>query len=337
MRQTFASLVFLIASSFAALAAMDGAAPKPADNTCLQDDEIAVETRDVVDASAKTFVNAILDMKPHIASQIMVQDARNQAVATEGMRSLANYLHQTGPYNDLTLRHTYLPQTRGNGPDTMTRCGARAGTDWVAVKITPCKAQAYVLLSAKTVNNDWAFVLWLEREGDLWHVRNMDVTPSSIVGHTPDDLLKLAREQRDRGNTLNAQMLYTGALFTSNRGKVYQLSVAEELEADLTKFGGVPELKEKPPFAWKLNGNTFTVSSVNVLGISGDLGLTFDVPLEQWKDNKDADQRNRMFLDAFRAAYPEYSQSFEFLVARAMKPDNSGGFSTVYENKKGYD
>ena len=114
MRQLFVGLALLAANSFGALSAENGPASKFASETCSIDDEIAADTRQTVDASAKTFVNAILDMKPYIASQIMVQDARNQAAATEGVRTMANYLHQTGPYNDLTLGHTYLPEIPGS-------------------------------------------------------------------------------------------------------------------------------------------------------------------------------------------------------------------------------
>lgn len=286
-----------------------------------------------MDASAKAFVDAILDSKAGLASQMMVSDARNKAVVTDGMNVVSNYLHQTGPFADLKLEHTYLPKASGSGSDTMIVCGPNSGTDWVSVQTTPGASQAYVVLSAKTVNNDWAFVLWLERETDVWRVRNFDVTPASIVGHTPDDLLKLAREQRDRGNMFNAQMLYIATGFTANRGEPFQLGIAQALKADLQKFTAPTEFHEK---SWTLDGTVFSVNQATVLGVDRQIGLTFDLPMEHWTDDKDADQHNHAFLDAFRSAHPEYSQAFGFLVARAMKPDNSGGFSTVYDAKRGY-
>jgi hypothetical protein len=51
---------------------------------------------------------------------------------------------------------------------------------------------------------------------------------------------------------------------------------------------------------------------------------------------KEIDAQNRKFLDAFRTAHPEWEKVFGFMSARAMKPDNSGGFGTVYASGKGY-
>lgn len=335
MKRTLACLAILAVSGWT----VQGATGEPSlgfsTGVCRQDAEIAPDKRQAVDAEAQAFVQAVLDSQPDVAAQMMVAEARNNAATAQNMSSLSQYLRATGPYEDPKVEHTYLLETAGSGPDVTSICGSIAGTDWVAVETLAGATQAYAVISAKTVNNDWAFVLWLVHEGDAWRVRNIDVAMSSIVGHTADGLLKLAREQRDRGNAFNAQMLYAATELTS-RGKTFQRSTLQAVQEDLPKLKKAPELEGNPPYSWKMGGATFKISQVNLLGVAGEIGLTFDLPVEHWKDDKDADQRNRAFLDAFRAAHPEFSQAFGFLVARAMKPDDSGGFSTVYDAKRGY-
>ena len=59
-------------------------------------------------------------------------------------------------------------------------------------------------------------------------------------------------------------------------------------------------------------------------------------PHTTWTGKEAADRTNREFLTAFIAAHPDYSRVFEFLVARALKPDKSGGFATVYKLGPGF-
>ena len=87
---------------------------------------------------------------------------------------------------------------------------------------------------------------------------------------------------------------------------------------------------------WNLGGGERTVESVTIIGVEGKLGLVFMLPLTTWTGKEAADRTNREFLIAFIAAHPDYSRVFGFLVARALKPDKSGGFATVYELGRGF-
>ena len=71
-------------------------------------------------------------------------------------------------------------------------------------------------------------------------------------------------------------------------------------------------------------------------GVGHDLGLIFVLPFDRWDGTAGAEAHNHAFIDAFVATHPDYARVFRFLVARAMKPDNSGGFGTVYNAQTGY-
>jgi hypothetical protein len=91
-----------------------------------------------------------------------------------------------------------------------------------------------------------------------------------------------------------------------------------------------------PPFSWTLNGEKYQVGQVSMIGVGHDVGITFVLPQTSWTSEDDIETKNRAFINAFIATHPEYARIFNFLVARAMKPDNSGGYATVYENQKGF-
>jgi hypothetical protein len=168
-------------------------------------------------------------------------------------------------------------------------------------------------------------------------VQYFNMSVSAISGLTPDMLLARARQERDAGHAFNAAMLYTGVQGTIDRGPAFQLGIDQALHADLHNFTAPADLAGDPPFVWNMNGADYNVGQVTIIGIAGKLGLVFMLPQTEWSGEQDSDAKNRAFITAFIATHPDYSRVFAFLVARALKPDNSGGYGTVYENGKGFD
>ena len=158
-----------------------------------------------------------------------------------------------------------------------------------------------------------------------------------MVGRSANDLLELARKQRAAGHAFNATMLYVGARSLTDWGPEFQPGIARTIDEDSEGFKPPIEFQQNPPMTWKINGMEFKVEKVEILGVDGKIGLAFDLPLTTWVDNEDADKRNHAFLDAFITSHPDFSSVFSFLVAKAQKPDGSGGFASVYEVGKGYD
>jgi hypothetical protein len=154
---------------------------------------------------------------------------------------------------------------------------------------------------------------------------------------TSDTLLERARKERDSGHLFNAAMLYSGVQTTMDRGPAFELGIGQALRNDLAKFKIPDELAGNPPFLWKMDGATCRVGAAQIGGIGKQLGLMFALPQTSWTSDQDADRKNRDFINAFIKTHPDYIRDFGFLVARAFKPDNSGGFGTVYENGKGFD
>ncbi|MGD0143169.1 MAG: hypothetical protein ABSC92_08430 [Rhizomicrobium sp.] len=304
---------------------------------CAEDNEIASSERDGVDNAAMAFVRTAMGSHPENAYATMTNEAKTSVSREKFITFLKQMVRTSGPFRNTRLLHTYFIQNGGNGPDARAICGKVAGDDWVSVQVKPSLPQAHVVIASSTVNNDWAITLWLLPDGDSWQVQYFNMSMSSIVGLTPDMLLARARREREAGRAFNAAMLYAGVQGTIDRGPAFRLGAGQALRADLENFAAPPELSGDPPFDWNMNGVDYNVGQVTIIGIAGKLGLVFMLPQAVWSSDPDADAGNRAFINAFIATHPDYSNAFAFLVARALKPDNSGGFATVYENGKGFD
>jgi hypothetical protein len=345
MRRRLAVSAFVLASGFA-----HATVPNPPSNwvlgpqsapvsfasSCQGDEDVASDKREAVDAAAMAFVRNALDGKTDAAFESMSSQVHSDPDKYRKQVQVIVDAVRNAQFTGVKVDHTYLVDAAGSGHDVFSACAPRTGTDRVFAGTSLGSSQAHVLISMNSRNNGWTFTLWLMHEDGAWRVRYFYFGVSAIAGRSAEDLLKLAREQNAHGHALMAEALYVGADITSNRGTSFALSVRRDLRSDVATFKTDPMVEGKPPFTWTMGAATYKVAKVSIIGIGDQLGLSFDLPVDPWKDDKDAEARNHAFLDAFRAAHPEYSEVFAFLDARADKPDGSGGFSTVYDDKKGY-
>jgi hypothetical protein len=304
--------------------------------SCEANDEISADQRGAIDKAGMAAASAMLSGDADTIHSMMSKEAKSGttvAALSEPLKAVKD----AGPYQNPAVVRTYLLKTVGSGGETRAVCGPLRGSEWVSLQAKSGMTQAYVVVSAQTRNNDWAVTVWLLSEGDSWRVQYIHIGMSTMVGKTPDDLLALARHERDAGHGFNAALLYIGAKFLTDRGPAFQLGIVQTLQEDAGKLAPPSELTGKPPFAWKLKGTTYQVTAVTILGVDKKIGIVFDLPTDSWNGDAAADKSNHAFLDAFIATHPEYSSAFQFLVARAHKPDHSGGFATVFELGKGYD
>lgn len=303
--------------------------------SCDMDGTIDPVQRARMDATAMKFVQAILASDVETAQAMMTLELRG-TMSPNALAAIHAYLLAFEPLTGTDVSHTYLVKSTGTGPETRTICGTLSEHEGVAVATRPGLIQAHVLIASHGKNNDLASTVWLLPGGDGWQVQLFNMGVSTIVGMTPEMLLDHARAERDSGHPLNAALLYVGAQFTADRGPAFQLGVAQALRGDLEKFPVPAELAGKPPFTWTMQGQTYSVAEASIIGVAGQLGLSFNLPQATWKSDQDAAAKSRDFLKAFIATHPDYAREFHFLVGRALKPDNSGGFATVYSSEKGF-
>jgi hypothetical protein len=337
MRTTIVAALLIFSSVSAYSQGIVGASVGVSAGSCQKDEEISATQRGELDAFAMKVVGAALAKDTASTYAAMTKEVKSKLSLDKFTSGFLPIVQQMGPFEDPHVVHTYFIQSVGTGPDTRVVCGPLENNGWVSLAARLGLGQAHVLIEAKTRNNDWALTLWLLPEDNGWRVQYFNMAVASIVGMTPDVLLAKARQERDSGHLFNAAMLYAGVQATIDRGPAFELGIGQSFRDDLGKFKTPLEMSGNPPFDWKMGGAEYRVGAVQVGGIGKQLGIMFLLPHDTWTNNEDADKANRDFILAFIKSHPDYTRVFAFLVARAYKPDNSGGFATVYENGKGFD
>lgn len=336
---TRSALRFALALLAAVAAPAVGRAAEPGAQTpvCKIDHEIASAQHDALSDRALAFVRAALGANPQAAYAMMAPEAQSRTSAQGFAEQLRALNSSSGPFENLRVAHTYL--ITGVAEDVAqprALCGTMASGDWVSVAIQPGQEQAYVVVGAQTRNNGWAFTLWLARDGREWRVLNFHIGIAAIAGRTPEDLLDLIRVEREAGRAFNAAILLAAARDVTNRGPTFQLGISQALQAEADKLRVPAELQGTPPFTWKMKGKSWTVAGAGMIGVGKDVGILFVLPHKAWSNDQDAAAANRAFIEAFIATHKDYARAFDFLVARAMKPDDSPGPTTRYDNGKGF-
>ena len=268
----------------------------------------------------------------------MSQEAR-AAYSLEDIAKFGQTIKTMGPYQDIRAAHTYFIELEGSGPSPLpVICGTSLlDPDRVTLSVKAVPKQFYVEVTARSRNNDWSSFIWLEPEAGTLKVRSISFNQSAISGRTSRDLHALAVAQGAHGNALAAALLYRAAVGTAERGPNASPIWKQDLDKELAAYRWPSELAGPPPHRWKLDGRIFDVENADIIGIEGAMTLIFDRQLDTWPGDEGADADNRKFITPLVQAHPEFGESFKAIIAKAHKPDRSGGFSTAYEFAKGFD
>jgi hypothetical protein len=305
---------------------------------CEMDKEIPTADRDAIERAALEFMNDVLGSHPDAAYGLMTKEGQTKITLTQFTAAVQAHVLSMAPFDNVHVTNAYLVNVLDGTQIQAVICGeVVSNKTWVAVAAKAVPKQAHVVLAAHTRNYDWAFVLWLIPEQNAWRVENFYAGFTTTAGRTADQLWTMAREQNKKGHLFNANLLYTAAHALAARGPSFQLGISPDLEQDISKFVAPPELQGPPPHTWHVEGATYSITHVSIIGIGGQLNVIIDQQLSAWGGNEDADRRNRKLAEALAKMHPEYTEVFSGIVVRALKPDGSGGASTVYEVGKGFD
>jgi hypothetical protein len=300
--------------------------------TCAADDEIAAEQRTAIEIGALGFVRNFVNSNTSEAYELLTPAAR-ETISLDQFTDLAQrVVAPMGPFNDLRVAHAYLVKAVGGSAGTRMICGSLGrAEDWSAVATKPMSAQAHVLVEAQTRNNGFTFALWLVPERE-WKIQYFHMTASSMVGKTAQDILLLARREREVKHLFNATVLYASANQLAFRGPNFQLGIDPEIKKEMSALQVPRELQGNPPFAWKLADHDFKILNVGPIGVGQKLYLMITQETAQLGPDQEAEQKNQVLISDFIRAVPEYANVFAGLVIAATEAGGHRGFRTVYEN-----
>lgn len=299
--------------------------------SCQQDSGIPSEKRTAFESVAMDFVHKLLGANPETVFDMMSEDGKRSGTR-EQLKSMATEMFQKMQLRDLSPMHTYLIKLKGQSPGRIV-CGTNLSKPdgWESLEAANVPEQAYVLISAKTVNNLMVVSVWLVPEQGAWKVQSFWMNAASMADLDSMKLRQLAQAQQAKGHNFNAAILYTSAAQLANRGPSFQLGITQSITDDLAKLPLPSEIQGPAPFFWKDGDKTYKVLNVGPIAIGGKIYMMLVQEVPSWESDAQVDGWNRELLTYFKKRFPEYSDSFAGLVARAHERDGHRGFGTVEE------
>jgi hypothetical protein len=305
---------------------------QPFVSSCRTDSEISAKDLASVDKAAIDFVQNALGPNPEAAYLNFTAEAKKNVSSEKFVLLFKQSIQPMGPFKNLRVAHAYLAQVTGGTHEQRIVCGNLSRPEtWVAVNAKPGSSQGYVIVEAQTLNNTWAFVLWLLPEEGNWHVQYSQAMATAMVGKTAEDLQRMAESEMHENHNFDAYILYTTALQLAARGPFLQLGIQPEIQKALENLKPPPVLQGQLPFDWKFGQASFRVLNIGPVGVSQKIYLQIDQEIEPWADDKDADKKNHELISAFSNSYPEYKHAFAGLIVRAHERGGNRLFGTVFE------
>jgi hypothetical protein len=123
--------------------------------------------------------------------------------------------------------------------------------------------------------------------------------------------------------------LYAAAAQTADRGPNFQLGIVQSISDEMSKLTVPPEIKGQAPFFWKNGETTYKVASVGPIAVGGKIYVIIVHEVSPWQSNEQVDGWNKELLSYFKRRFPEYSDFFAGLVARANERGSNRGYGTV--------
>lgn len=260
------------------------------------------------------------------------------ATAPTALAQVLKFVSLSAPYQSVHVAHTYQIDLKG-GRDPLPKmnCGrSLKDPDAVELSMAAIPQQFHVEVAAHTINNDWSIFVWLIPDGGALRALSVHFDAAAISGRTSPDLRKLALEQVARGHSVNAALLYRAAEGVAGRGPNAVPIWKHDLDREVSGLQMPLELSGGFAGTWRLANRIFSANDIGVLGVGGDLNLMIVRHTDRWPDDASVDTDNRSFVTTILKDHAELADTFRAIIVRAMKPDGSGGFGTVYEFGKGF-
>ncbi|HWY56746.1 MAG TPA: hypothetical protein VNZ03_19930 [Terriglobales bacterium] len=297
--------------------------------SCAEDAHIDTAKKKTIDAVAMNFIQTVLGPNPSAAFDFMSKAGQAETTGQQLDGAVAAIIRQFEPKN-VTLQNTYLIELKGKSPGRVVCATDLSKPDgWESLAAENIPEQAHVLLSADTINNKLAFVVWLVPEQGEWKVQSFRLNISTLADKDSLQLWELARAQEARQHSFNAALLYAAAAQTADRGPNFQLGITQSISDDMSKFTSPPEITGQPPFFWKDGETTYKVMSVGPIAVGGKIYVIIVHEVSPWQSDAQVDGWNKDLLNYLKRRFPQYSDVFAGLVARAIERGSNRGYGTV--------
>jgi len=309
----------------------------PAVFTCNEDANIPAAKRKLIEATASEFLQKLMESRSEEALTMMSKDGQAN-VTREQMKGMSIMLSQQWKPQNTSIQHTYFVKLMGKSPGrVLCATNLKKPNGWESLEAADLAEQAYVSMSAETINNHLAFTVWLVPEERSWKIQSVWMNVSTLADKDSMQLWEVAQEQRKKGHNFNAAAYYAAAAQVANRGPSFQMGIVQSISEDVSTLTIPEEVKGPPPFFWKDGERTYKVLQVGPIAVGGKIYLAVNHEVPPWQSNEQVDGWNKEFIRYIKQHFPEYSDAFAGIVIRAMERGTTRGFGTVDELKTSKD
>jgi hypothetical protein len=298
-------------------------------SSCSEDANISAAKRKLIESAANNFLQKLLTGASEDVVVMMSKDGQAN-VTREQLKSYVAMLSQQWKPQNTSIQHTYLLKLIGKSAGRIL-CGRdlKKPDGWESLKAADVSEQAYVSISAETINNRLVFTIWLVPEETSWKIQSIWMNVATLADKDSLWLWQFAEEQRKKGHNFNAALYYAAAAQVSNRDPNFQMGIVQSISEDVATLTVPPEVKGPPPFFWKNGEQTYKVLQVGPMAIGGKIYLALHHEVSPWQSNEQVDGWNKDFIRYIKQRLPEYSDAFAGLIIRAVERGTSRGFGTV--------
>lgn len=313
--------------------------------SCRIDDQIPDAERAAIEAEGLSFVNAVLAGKADQAYGDFTADTKAHLPADGFAQMMAGARRSFRGVQGLHMGHDYLVAGADKGDadkGDADKGGADKGTAArftcgdprqpersVSVAVKPVALQAHLLIEGDTTGDGFTFVVWLVH-GRGWQVQNIYLGMSSMIGKSAADLWHMAQAQAKRGHNFNAALLYAVANNLAERGSDFELGFRPQMQGEIARLKPPPALQGTNSLTWHLGGKAYKILAVGPVGARQKLYLMVNWQAAAWKDDQEAEARNRRLMTDFARVFPEYAEVFAGVFLSEVERETGRGYRSFY-------
>ena len=298
--------------------------------SCRIDGQIPDTERAAIEAAGLSFVNAVLAGKADQAYADFTADTKTHLPADGFAQMMAGARRSFQGVQGLHMGHDYLVVDVDKGTAARVTCGdPKQPEQSVSLAVKPVPRQAHLLIEGNTTGDGFTFVLWLIDDHG-WQVQNIYLGMSSMVGKSAWDLWHMAQAQAKRGHSFNAALLYAAANNTAERGSDFELGFRPEMQAEIAQLKPPAALQGTSSLTWHLGGKAYKILAVGPVGARRKLYLMVNWQTPAWKDDQEAEARNRRLMADFARVFPEYAEVFAGVFLSEVERETGRGYRSFY-------
>jgi hypothetical protein len=312
----------------AILLSLSAAGPAQSPAGCRIDDQIPGSERAAIEATGLSFVNAVLAGKADAAYAGFTADTKAHMPAAGFAQMVAGARKAFHGLQGLHVDHDYLVAGADKVTDRKIICGDPPEQS-VKLAVEPVPLQAHLLIEGGTTGDGFTFVLWLVH-AQGWQVQNLYLGMSAMVGKSAADLWHMARGEARRHHGFNAALLYAAANNLAERGGDFELGFRPQMLDEIAKLRPPAALQGTSSLTWHLGGKAYKILAVGPVGARQKLYLMVNWQTTRWKDDQEAEARNRRLMTDFARVFPEYADVFAGVFLSAVAQETGLGYRSFY-------